>query len=118
MGLINKITAKTFEAEVLQSKVPVLVDLYADWCGPCRMMAPLLEKLAAELDGRVKIVKIDTDAQPDLAAEFQVSGIPMLVMMHRGEAVAESIGVVSRQRIMQMVDVATATPAPQRARRA
>ncbi len=106
---VRKITAETFEAEVLRSDLPVLVDLYADWCGPCRMMAPLLEQLAGELDGQIKIVKIDTDAEPELAAAFGVSSIPMLVMMNRGEGVDASVGVVSRQRIMQMIEAATAT---------
>jgi len=115
MAHITKITAETFEAEVLRSEIPVLIDLYADWCGPCRMMSPVLERLAGELDGRVKIVKIDTDAEPDLAAAFQVSSIPMLVMMHRGEAIDGSVGMVSRQRIMQMVDAATTTQPATRA---
>lgn len=83
---------KNFKAEVLDSKVPVLVDFWAAWCGPCRAVAPLLETLATENDGKVKIAKLDIDAYPELANRFGVQSIPTLVAFKDGEEISRIIG--------------------------
>lgn len=111
MSHVLPVTAENFQAEVLESSTPVLVDLYATWCGPCRMLAPVLDRLAAELDGQVKFVKIDTDEQPELAEAFRVSSIPMLALMKDGQVVDTSVGLVSPDQIRQMVKKAT-SPVP------
>jgi thioredoxin 1 len=103
MSHVLPITAKTFQSEVLESPIPVLVDLYATWCAPCRMMAPVLDRLAVELEGQVKIVKIDTDQQPELAEAFRVSSIPMLALIKDGKVVNSSVGLVSPEQVRQMV---------------
>lgn len=103
MSHVTFVTARNFQSEVLESAIPVLVDLYADWCMPCKMLAPVLERLAAEMDGQVKIVKINTDEQPELAEAFRVSSIPMLALVNGGEVVDRSVGLVSPEQIRQMV---------------
>ena len=87
-----KITAANFENEVLRSEQPVLLDFYADWCGPCKMLSPILHELAEEKSGALKVGKINVDEQMDLAIRFQVSSIPMLVVFKDGKAVAKSVG--------------------------
>jgi len=103
MSRVLPVTAETFQSEVLDSAIPVLVDLYATWCAPCRMMAPVLDRLAVELEGQIKIVKIDTDEQPELAEAFRVSSIPMLALIKDGEVVDGSVGLVSPEQIRQML---------------
>ena len=98
-----EVTAKSFEAEVLQSQVPVLVDLYADWCMPCRMMGQVLDQLAPRLAGQAKVVKVNVDREPDLAAAFGVSSIPMLVLFKDGQVVDRAVGALPQQAILQML---------------
>ncbi len=97
------ITKDNFEAEVLQSDIPVLVDLWAAWCGPCRMLAPVIEELAEDYDGTVKVGKINVDEEPDLAAQFRVSNIPMLALVENGKLVKTSIGFQPKEKIEQML---------------
>jgi thioredoxin 1 len=104
MTAIPEITSKTFESEVLNSAMPVLVDLYAPWCGPCQMMSMVLEKLVPQVSGRVKVVKINTDEQPELAATFQVSSIPMLALVHGGKVVDGIVGAVPAKTVLSMID--------------
>ena len=92
-------TAATFEAEVLKSPVPVVVDFHATWCGPCRTLGPILEKLATEAGGAWRLAKVDTDAEPDLAAAFRVSSLPLVMVFVDGKAVAEFVGVRSEEQI-------------------
>ena len=87
-----KITVSNFESEVLRSDQPVLVDFYADWCGPCRMLAPVLEEIAREYEGGVKVGKVNVDEQMELAQKFGVSSIPLLVVFKDGQPVAKSLG--------------------------
>ncbi|NMA93811.1 MAG: thioredoxin [Clostridiales bacterium] len=86
------ITLDNFEEEVMNSDKPVLLDFWAGWCGPCRMLGPVISELAEELDGKVKVGKINVDEQPELASEFGVSGIPMVLVMKDGKIVNKSVG--------------------------
>ena len=99
-----KITAANFENEVLNSDKPVLLDFYADWCGPCKMLAPLLHEIAEENAGILKVGKINVDEQMELAMRFQVSSIPMLVVFKDWKAVAKSVGYRPKAEIAAMVE--------------
>lgn len=92
MNTVFHTTTASFGQDVLNSPVPVLVDFYADWCGPCRMLAPTLDKLAVEFAGKARIVKVNVDKEPMLASQFNVSSIPSLTFIVDGEVVGQSAG--------------------------
>lgn len=98
------VTLENFESEVLASEKPVLVDFWADWCGPCKMLLPTIEELAGEVE-HTKICKVNVDEQPELAARYRVMTIPTLIVFKDGQAVASSIGVKSKAEILDMLSV-------------
>lgn len=98
------VTMDNFENEVLSSEKPVLVDFWADWCGPCKMLSPVIEELAGEVTN-AKICKVNVDEQPELAARFRVMSIPTLVVFKAGQVVANSVGVKSKAAILEMLNV-------------
>lgn len=101
--MVLKLTEADFQTEVLESEIPVVVDFYADWCGPCKMMSPVLEALSTELDGKVKIGKINVDENPDLASEYRVMSIPNFVLFKNGQAVDQVIGAVPKAQMMDKI---------------
>lgn len=112
MSHVQHVSAQTFKSDVQQSTIPVLVDFYADWCGPCRMLAPTLDRLSTEFAGRVKIVKVNVDKEPQLASQFQVESIPMLVVIAGGEVIGQAAGLVAeadlRSALNQIAPAASA----------
>ena len=96
-------TVANFEEEVLNSPLPVLVDFYADWCNPCKMMAPTVAKLAEAYEGKVKVGKINVDEQPELASKFGIMSIPTLVFMKNGKIVQQVSGVRPKNAILEML---------------
>lgn len=103
MSALADVSQTSFSNEVLGSDKPVLVDFWAAWCGPCKMLAPVVEKVAAAHDGKAKFVKLNTDENPSLAAEYQVSGIPCLILFKGGKAVDRIVGYVSESTISSML---------------
>lgn len=103
-----KFTVENFETEVLGAEKPVLVDFWATWCMPCRMLAPTVEELAEDLDGKVIVGKVNVDDAPDLARKYRVASIPTLIVFENGAEVRRSVGVVSREDILDMLGIADA----------
>lgn len=99
-----RFTKENFESEVLRSDVPVLVDFYADWCGPCRAMMPVVEQLAGEYDGRVKVGKVNSDEQPELASAFGVMSIPSFFIIKNGKVVDQLMGGMPKEMLAQHID--------------
>jgi thioredoxin 1 len=102
--LIVTLTQENFDSEVLKSAKPVLVDFWAEWCGPCKMIAPLLDELATEYDGKVKIGKINTDDQQQLAAQFNISSIPTLLFFKNGQVVSQMRGARPKRDFKAALD--------------
>ncbi|WP_306251563.1 thioredoxin [Parvularcula sp. IMCC14364] len=103
MAIIN-VTDDSFDADVLKSSEPVLVDFWATWCGPCRQIAPALEEIAGELDGKLTIAKIDIDDNPNTPGQFGVRGVPTLMIFKGGEAVATSVGAKPKSDLLAWVN--------------
>lgn len=102
-GLIRHVNASTFKQEVLESDIPVLVDFWAPWCAPCRMIAPILEEIAQEYQGRLKVVKLNTDENPITANAYGIQGIPTLILFTRGFARERLVGLMPKQHILAKI---------------
>ncbi|MGZ3498218.1 MAG: thioredoxin [Vulcanimicrobiaceae bacterium] len=103
MSALADVSQTNFQQEVLGNNQPVLVDFWAPWCGPCKMLSPVVEKVAASNAGKVKVVKLNTDENPSLAGQYQVSGIPALILFKNGQPVDRIVGYVSEQTISSML---------------
>lgn len=101
---IKHVTDATFESDVLKSDLPVLVDYWAEWCGPCKMIAPLLDDAAGQYKGRVIIAKLNVDDNPDTAAKFGIRGIPTLMLFKDGKAAATKVGAMSKSQLTAFLD--------------
>lgn len=95
---------QTFDKVVLQSDIPVLVDFWAAWCGPCRMVAPVLDEIASDHEGKIRIVKVNVDEEPALAAKYRITSIPAMKVFQNGEEVRELIGAMPKQQIEQQLE--------------
>ena len=102
--LISALTQDNFEKEVLQSATPVLVDFWAEWCGPCKMIAPLLDELADEYDGKVKIGKVNIDEQQALATKYGIRAIPTLLLINKGQVSEQMVGAKSKRDLKASLD--------------
>ena len=102
-GAANPVTDTNFQSEVLSSSEPVLVDFWAAWCGPCKMVAPIVEEIASEQQGKLKVVKVDVDENPQTASEYGVMSIPTLMVFKNGQAVERLVGYMPKAKLMQAV---------------
>ncbi|MEP1554565.1 thioredoxin TrxA, partial [Paraglaciecola sp.] len=98
------LTDDSFEAEVLQSDLPVLVDFWAEWCGPCKMIAPILDELATEYQGKIKVAKLNIDENHATAPQYGVRGIPTLILVKNGSVEAQQVGAVSKSQLAAFID--------------
>ena len=104
MAGVNAVGSDSWEAEVIQSTVPVLVDFWAPWCGPCKMVGPVVEALAAENEGKIKVAKVNVDENKDLAAKYGVRGIPTLAFFKNGSEVKRIVGAQGKPQLQQHID--------------
>jgi thioredoxin 1 len=106
MSLTAKVTDASFEADVLNSNEPVVVDFWAEWCGPCRMIAPALEEIAGSLGGKVKILKLNVDENPQTAAKYGIMSIPTLMIFKDGQMASRQVGAAPKQKLEQWITAA------------
>ena len=104
MAITKVSDTKTWEIDVINSSIPVFVDFWAEWCGPCRMVGPVVEELSADFDGKVKFVKVNVDEANELASKYNVFSIPTLMIFNNGEVVAQQVGAASKDMYKNMID--------------
>ena len=103
MAVLN-VTKENFDQEVIKSQLPVLVDFWAEWCGPCKAIAPIVEELAGELEGKLKVGKVDVDSAQELATQFNVMSIPTLIIFKDGKAVDQIVGAVGKDQMLSKIN--------------
>ena len=103
---VSKVSDSDFDAEVLKSAQPVVVDFWAEWCGPCKMIAPALEELAGSMNGKVKIVKLNVDENPATASKYGIMSIPTLMIFKNGELASRQVGAAPKQKLEQWITTA------------
>jgi thioredoxin 1 len=106
MAITKVSDTKTWEIDVIDSKVPVFVDFWAEWCGPCRMVGPVVEELSGDFDGKVKFVKVNVDEANELASKYNVFSIPTLMILNNGKIIAQQVGAASKETYKNMIDKA------------
>jgi thioredoxin 1 len=102
--LIKHVSDASFEVDVLESASPVLVDFWAEWCGPCKMFAPILDEVAKEYDGRLKVAKLDIDSNPTTPGRYGIRGIPTVILYKDGKPHAQSVGAMSKSKLTAFLD--------------
>jgi thioredoxin 1 len=104
MDSIVNVTSGNFESEVVKSAIPVLIDFWAPWCAPCRMMEPVLEQVAKEYNGKVKFCKLNVDEEPDLSSRYKIFNIPAFLVFSKGEIVNQRVGAGSKEAIVKLIE--------------
>jgi thioredoxin 1 len=102
--MTKQIKDNEFESEVLNSKLPVIIDFWAEWCGPCRMLAPILDQLSEEMEGKLKIVKMNIDENPETPSKFGVRGIPTMLLFKEGKQIATKVGVQPKNVLQEWIN--------------
>lgn len=101
---LEQITDDNFKEKVIDSELPVLIDFWAPWCGPCRMITPMIEQLSSQYQGKLKVVKVNTDESPDTASKYNISAIPTLIILKDGEVMEQVMGVRSREELSELIE--------------
>ncbi len=109
MGNAVNVTSQSWDQEVLNSSTPVMVDFWAAWCGPCKMIAPTIEELAEEYNGQMKVCKLNTDDSPDIASQHQIMGIPSLLFFKEGKVIDKIVGAASKKQFKEKIDAILST---------
>ncbi|MCI8632170.1 MAG: thioredoxin [Lachnospiraceae bacterium] len=102
--MVIKVTEENFQTEVMEASMPVLVDFYADWCGPCKMMSPVLEQISDEMEGKIKVAKINVDENPNLASQYKVMSIPNFILFKNGQTADQVIGAIPKAQMQEKIN--------------